>query len=233
LANGASLEEFEMSRCLLEYSYFVDWYLNLIVRDTSGNPVSGATVVITNKNGEVVFNGQTGPVGMINKILLNQFEHHGGLNKVEGINYSTPHKIVVSAEGYTTYEIDGLNMNKSVQEFLIVLYKSSEIIDTPIAQSYTITTSKNTSVPVALMAIDQNPASLSYSLNDPVHGSLSGLAPNLIYTPDTDYIGSDSLTFTVNDSQGGSDTGTITIGVKAVGAVITPPAPPKNLRLWK
>ncbi|MGA1863755.1 MAG: Ig-like domain-containing protein [bacterium] len=232
LANGASLEDFEMSRCLSEYSYFVDWYLNLIVKDISGNPVSGATVIITNKNGEEVFSGKTGPVGTINKILLNQFEHHGGLNKVEGINYSTPHKVVVSAEGYTTYEIKELNMNKSFQELPIVLYKSSEVNDAPIAQSYTIATSKNTSVPVSLMAIYQNMASLSYSLNDPLHGSLSGLAPNLIYTPDTDYVGSDILTFTVNDSKGGSDTGTITIEVKSVGTVITPPAPPKNLRLW-
>lgn len=43
----------------------------------------------------------------------------------------------------------------------------------------------------------------------PAHGSLSGTAPNLVYTPAPGYSGSDLLTFQVTDEHGDGDTGTI------------------------
>ena len=38
-------------------------------------------------------------------------------------------------------------------------------------------------------------------VSDPDHGTLSGTAPNLIYTPDDDFNGTDGFSFTVNDGE--------------------------------
>ena len=37
--------------------------------------------------------------------------------------------------------------------------------------------------------------------SDPLHGTLSGTAPNLTYTPDANYHGSDSFLFKANDGE--------------------------------
>ncbi|MGC9423940.1 Ig-like domain-containing protein [Vibrio sp.] len=47
----------------------------------------------------------------------------------------------------------------------------------------------------------------------PLYGTLSGEAPNLVYTPDTGFAGMDSFTFSVSDGKGGSDTAVVTISV--------------------
>lgn len=46
-----------------------------------------------------------------------------------------------------------------------------------------------------------------------LHGTLSGTAPALTYTPDSAYTGSDSFTFKVNDGTGDSNTAAVTITV--------------------
>jgi hypothetical protein len=60
-------------------------------------------------------------------------------------------------------------------------------------------------------------------LSQPAHGTLSGTAPNLTYTPAAGYVGPDSLTFKVNDGQAESDVATISITV--VGCQRTAPTP--------
>ena len=54
----------------------------------------------------------------------------------------------------------------------------------------------------------------------PAHGTLSGLAPNLLYTPAAGYSGADSFTFKVNDGQVDSAPATVTL---SVGPVLEPP----------
>ena len=50
----------------------------------------------------------------------------------------------------------------------------------------------------------------------PSHGTLSGDAPNLTYTPDLNYNGSDSFSFTVNDGSVTSSPAVVSITVNAV-----------------
>ena len=76
---------------------------------------------------------------------------------------------------------------------------------------------ENTAVAITLTASDADGDALTYSVvNTPTHGSLSGTAPNLTYTPDTDFVGGDSFTFQANDGTAVSNSATVSITVTAV-----------------
>ena len=51
---------------------------------------------------------------------------------------------------------------------------------------------------------------------NPAHGTLSGTAPNLTYTPAADYNGPDSFTFSASDGQATSAPATVSIAVTHV-----------------
>ncbi len=75
-----------------------------------------------------------------------------------------------------------------------------------------MTVVRNQVTAITLGATDDGPL-LFAVLTPPAHGALTGLAPNLLYTPDSDYLGDDSFTFRASDGQGATATGTVTITV--------------------
>ncbi|MEO5714575.1 MAG: Ig-like domain-containing protein, partial [Luteolibacter sp.] len=72
------------------------------------------------------------------------------------------------------------------------------------------------SVGITLSASDLDEDSLTYTVGTPTHGSLSGTAPNLTYTPAANYFGSDSFSFTVNDGMVDSASALVSITVTSV-----------------
>ncbi len=86
--------------------------------------------------------------------------------------------------------------------------------DRPVADDQNLETLENTALPITLTGSDSYPGgALTWMVNDPAHGTLTGTAPNLIYTPDDLFYGMDSFTFTVSDGMLTSEEGTITIKV--------------------
>lgn len=81
-------------------------------------------------------------------------------------------------------------------------------------------------VEITLAAIDPDDDPLSYNYTNPSHGSLSGVAPNLTYTPNMDYSGPDSFTFWANDGTG--DSNIASIGILADQDVASNNAPIAN-----
>ncbi len=70
-----------------------------------------------------------------------------------------------------------------------------------IAQS--LSTPEDTAIPITLSGTDPEGYAITYQrTGTPTHGTLSGVVPNLTYTPASLYNGSDSFTFTVTDSEG-------------------------------
>ncbi len=89
--------------------------------------------------------------------------------------------------------------------------------DPPVALSQLITTDEDTAIPITLGAFDADGDALTYSVTPPAHGTLSGVAPNLNYTPATNYFGSDLFTFTVMDpSNAVSQLAAVSITVRPV-----------------
>ena len=91
----------------------------------------------------------------------------------------------------------------------------------PVASNQTVFTVQDTPVNITLTATSPQGYPLTYTvLTQPTQGSLSGSAPNLTYTPNTGYTGSDSFTFRANDGVSNSNTATVSITVHGLAPVI-------------
>ncbi len=87
----------------------------------------------------------------------------------------------------------------------------------PRAQDESVNLNEDESKEIILQANDEDGDSLSYTITkEPKHGKLSGEAPNLTYTPNQNYNGSDSFSFVVNDGISNSNEATISLTIKAV-----------------
>jgi hypothetical protein len=88
---------------------------------------------------------------------------------------------------------------------------------TPVATSATIAAPEETATTITLSATDADGDALVYALATlPQHGTLTGTAPQFVYTGAPNFFGSDGFTFTVTDSLGASSTGTIAVAVSNV-----------------
>ncbi|MBE7184515.1 MAG: autotransporter domain-containing protein [Methylobacterium mesophilicum] len=96
------------------------------------------------------------------------------------------------------------------------------VVQAPTANNQAVATPYNTARAITLTGSDPNsPArTLTYTVTTATsHGTLSGTAPNLTYTPTAYFTGSDSFTFTVNNGTSTSAPATVSI------TVVAPPAP--------
>ncbi len=88
------------------------------------------------------------------------------------------------------------------------------INDVPTADSQSVATDEDTALGMTLTGSDVEGSTLTFMVvSDPDHGTLSGTAPNLIYTPDDDFNGTDGFSFTVNDGEDESAPAAVTITV--------------------
>jgi hypothetical protein len=94
----------------------------------------------------------------------------------------------------------------------------SAVNDAPVASAQSLSTPESTAIAITLAGSDPEGYAVTYQVSGtPGHGTLSGTAPNLTYTPTTYYNGGDSLSFTVTDSEGVvSPAATVSISVTPV-----------------
>lgn len=93
--------------------------------------------------------------------------------------------------------------------------------DPPTASSLAVSTFVNMPVPVTLVGSDPDGTTPTYTvLSQPVRGTLSGAAPNLLYTPGAGLAGSDSFTYRTSDGVLTSATATVSITVSTSAPLI-------------
>jgi len=84
----------------------------------------------------------------------------------------------------------------------------------PVANAQSVEVDEETAKAITLAATDPDGQALTYTVvSAPAHGTLSGTAPALTYTPAARYWGADSFTFKANDGQADSNVATVTITV--------------------
>ncbi|MGD9675355.1 MAG: Ig-like domain-containing protein, partial [Candidatus Bipolaricaulia bacterium] len=92
--------------------------------------------------------------------------------------------------------------------------------DAPTAVDQTGALHEDESLLVLLVGADADGDTLTYAIvTGPTHGAIAGFNPETgeaAYVPDANYHGADSFTFTVCDSSGACDTGTVALWVAAV-----------------
>ena len=131
-----------------------------------------------------------------------------GIGSVD-LNGST----TVSPTETTTYTISATGLGGTKTANVMVTIANSA----PVANDQTVTLNEDETAPIILTASDVNSDALTYQIvTGPSHGTLTGSAPNLTYTPLQNYNGSDTFTFKANDGSLDSNTATVTLSIQSV-----------------
>ncbi len=135
------------------------------------------------------------------------------------LNGDAPNVTYTPDGGYVGLDSFTFKVNDGMVDSAVVVVDITvtEYNEAPVAEAQLVTTAEDTAVGITLTGSDPDDDSLTYSVDSgPAHGTLSGTAPGLSYTPDADWNGADSFTFKVNDGQLDSAPAVVSITVTAV-----------------
>ena len=94
---------------------------------------------------------------------------------------------------------------------------AAQLIQPPAALPQDIVLAENSPATITLTGSDPRGSTLAFTLlTPPVHGTLSGTIPVLIYQPATNYFGSDAFTFKVNDGITDSSPATVSLTINQI-----------------
>lgn len=114
-------------------------------------------------------------------------------------------------QGTVTVAVQSLSNGTIVADATATLVVN---IQPPTANSQSLTTAENASLGITVTGADPNAPvlPLTYTvMSSPSHGTLSGTAPDLVYTPSAGYFGPDSFTFKTNNGYLDSALATVSI----------------------
>jgi len=121
-----------------------------------------------------------------------------------------PNKGASGRDSFSFKASDGL-ADSNIANISIDIVK---VNDAPEADVQTVLVTQDTPTAITLSGSDKQGTTLSFTvISLPENGTLSGDAPYLIYTPETGYFGTDSLSFKVNDGEQDSNIATVSIEV--------------------
>ena len=125
---------------------------------------------------------------------------------------------VANAHGSATITVtvsDGQNANGTATDSFTVTV--NPVNDAPTASAQSANSDEDSPVQIVLTGSDTDGDALTYSVAaQPTHGSVSLSGNTATYTPDANYNGADSFTFTASDGQAASAAASVSIAVEAV-----------------
>ena len=138
---------------------------------------------------------------------------HGALDGTPPNLTYTPVHGYSGADAFTFKASDG----QAESNVATVLITVVHVNHPPTADPQTLALDQDGSASFTLVGGDIDGDSLTFRITSiPAHGNLSGVAPNLTYTPAQDFYGSDSLSFVVNDGTIDSSSAVVSISVNHV-----------------
>ncbi|WP_136635757.1 Ig-like domain-containing protein [Pseudooceanicola onchidii] len=117
---------------------------------------------------------------------------------------------------YTVTDPDGLTDTATVT---VKVEDPTGGAQDPVAGDDMAETDEDTAVTIDVLANDTDPQNDPLTISDvtdPANGSVAVVDGKLVYTPDQDFNGTDTITYTVTDPDGNTDTATVTVTVKPV-----------------
>ena len=149
--------------------------------------------------------------GPVTNFVVTANPAHGTLSGTAPNLTYTPVTNYFGADSFS-FDVNDGSLTSAVATVSITL---TNVNDVPIAFSQSLTNAEDVSFAITLMASDvDGPVTNFVVTGNPAHGTLSGSAPNLTYTPVTNYFGADSFSFNVND-------GSLTSAVATVSITLT------------
>jgi hypothetical protein len=135
-----------------------------------------------------------------------------------GILYTyAPNANVNGTDSFAFLVSDGTNFSTTAT----VTINITPVNDAPVANAQTVSTAAGVAVNITLAGSDVEGSPLTYAVvTSPAHGTLSGTAPALSYTPSAGFSGADNFSFRVNDGALNSGDAMVTINVSAPPAVV-------------
>jgi len=192
--------------------------VHIQVMPVNDDPVANDDTVFTDEGVLVILNP-----------LLNDIDTDGNSSNLHIVSITQPHYGIALLEGenvfYTSksdsatqdtlmYTIEDENGGRNTATITINIASQN---DAPVANDQTIVTDEDHAVSFSLSGVDPDGDILNYTLMYtqliPEHGTLSGNAPDLIYTPDANFTGEDYIVFKVDDGRLESDAAIVNIVV--------------------
>jgi YVTN family beta-propeller protein len=150
---------------------------------------------------------------ILTAVLVNGPAHGTLTLNPDGSFTYTPAPDYSGADGFIYLAYDGVVGSDLVAVSLTV----NPVNDAPAAADRSASTDEDTPLGVTLAGTDPDGDAVSFEvLSGPAHGTLSGAAPNLVYTPAANYHGPDSFTFKANDGVTDSNAATVAVTVTPV-----------------
>ena len=178
------------------------------------SPIANAQSVTTLEDTPkaITLTGTDPDGGAINYLLVTN-PLHGTLSGSGANLIFTPTGNYSGPDSFTFKVNDGT----SDSNIATVSITISPVNDTPIANNQSVSTPEDIAKGITLTGSDVDGNPLSYIITSaPLHGTLSGTAPNLTYTPTGNYNGPDNFTFKVNDGFVDSNTATVSLSITPV-----------------
>jgi len=194
--------------------------VNITVRPVNDAPVAVNDTITTNEDTPIAYN-----------VLVNDFDVDGDTLTVASITNGANGIVQINADNTVTYSPNSNFNGADIFTYIIsdgsggtdtgtVSVTVSPVNDAPVAFDDSGATDEEVSLTIAVLAndfdVDGDALSL-YSFSQPLHGvTVLGVDDSVAYTPNPNYFGSDTLTYTVSDGNGGFDTATVSITVRPV-----------------
>lgn len=135
---------------------------------------------------------------------------HGTITGAGATRTYTPAANYHGPDSFTYRVSDGTVQSEAYTISLQV----TPVPDTPVAESFTLIPEEDVPLNLTLRGRDGDGDALVYNLlSGPSHGTLSGEAPALRYTPALNYFGPDAITYSVTAGGETSTVGTVTLNI--------------------